>query len=287
MIYTALIGYPTKYSLSPHLFKIYADSIGIESAHLKIDVNANGDELQKSLNALKQLGFSGLNVTIPHKLNVIDYLDDVDDFALKIGAVNTISIKNGCMRGSNTDYIGAVKSIQNSVGAISPTSKAVIFGTGGAAKACTAGLLQYIGNVTVCFREPESNKTSDFRARFSDNVQLISINDNRLKEKLMEADIICNATPVGMTPDNERSILPISTAALRDNPIKRTFFDCVYTPLHTKFLMDAKKAGYGIADGLDMMIHQGIQAFQIWTDQRISEEIANKVRHYILDLRKS
>ncbi len=138
----------------------------------------------------------------------------------------------------------------------------------------------------MCFREDKSDRTKDFISRFSNEVGLISSQSSKLKNEILEADIICNATSVGMTPDIEQTILQIDFSTIRENPINRVFFDAVYTPLHTKFLTNAADAGYQIADGLDMMIYQGIEAFKIWTGKNVDAETVVKARQYVLDLRE-
>lgn len=139
MIITALIGFPTKHSVSPALFSLYAGQFGLEYVHLKIDVLPKN--LKKTICSVKILGIRGLNVTLPYKMSIIKLLDIVDKKALKIGAVNTIVNKNGKLYGYNTDSYGAITSIKSHISSLN-SKKIVIFGTGGAARALISGFFR-------------------------------------------------------------------------------------------------------------------------------------------------
>lgn len=283
MFYTALIGYPTKQSLSNKLFQIYADSVALEYSHIKIDISPQTSSLSDVTESLKKLNFSGFNITIPYKMAIIELLDEVDNFSEQIGAVNTVRIRNNILTGSNTDHIGALRSIENALKRkVQSCDEAVVFGTGGAAKAVVGGLLKYTNKVTVIYRCPQSLRTKDFIERFSDKVSnIFPINSAEAKSKILSANLICNATSVGMTPNISQSIFCFDIKELRDKRIERVFFDVVYNPLHTTFLRQAIEEGYLIADGLDMMIYQAEQAFKIWTDIDISESTVKRSKSLI------
>ena len=283
MIYTALVGYPTKQSLSSRLFQIYAGSRLPDYAHLKVDVNPEESSLREIISLLKKIGFSGFNVTIPYKLEIIELLDEIDEFSKEIGAVNTVKVKDNKLYGCNTDYIGALKSLEKALGrVVCSDDEAVVFGTGGAAKAVVGGLLKYTSKITVFYRSPQSMRTIDFLRRFSDKVEVLPLNGSKVNSKTLNANLVCNATPVGMTPNISATILPFNIKNLRENKIKRVFFDVVYSPLHTMFLKQAADEGYLVADGLDMMIYQGVEAFKIWTDFDVPASIVQEARDSIL-----
>jgi len=283
VIYTALVGYPTKQSLSSRLFQIYASSCLLEYAHIKIDVKPEESSLREIINSLKKIGFSGFNVTIPYKLEIMELLDEIDEFSKEIGAVNTVKVKSNKLYGYNTDYIGALKSIEKALGrVICSDDKAVVFGTGGAAKAVVGGLLKYTKKITVFYRSPQSMRTMDFLRRFSDKIDVLPLNSSKVNSKTLDANLVCNATPVGMRPNISATILPFDIKSLRENKIKRVFFDVVYSPLYTIFLKQALDEGYFIGDGLDMMIYQGVEAFKIWTDFDVPTSIVQEAKDFLM-----
>lgn len=285
MIYTALIGYPTKQSLSNQLFQLYAQSVFTEYAHLKIDVYPELFSLGEIVYSMKKIGFSGFNVTKPYKMEIINLLDEIDYFAETIGAVNTVKIKNNKLYGFNTDYIGALKSIEKALGReISSQDEAVVFGTGGAAKAVVGGLLKYTTKITVFYRSPQSARTKDFIGRFSEKINaILPVKMPEIQSIIFKANLVCNATPVGMTPNTSATILPFNLTILKQNPINRVFFDVVYSPLHTVFLKQALEANYLIADGLDMMIYQGARAFKLWTNFDVPTLSIQKARESLVE----
>ncbi|OGM29490.1 shikimate dehydrogenase [Candidatus Woesebacteria bacterium RIFCSPHIGHO2_01_FULL_44_10] len=272
MVITALIGLPVEHSVSPTLFSIYAKSSGLEYSHLKIDVRAKN--LKNALEASKTLNFSGLNVTLPYKMDVIRYLDHVDKEALKIGAVNTIVNKKGKLYGFNTDSYGAIESIKDHSKIVS--REAVVLGTGGAARALVAGLLAGgCTRVVVAYRRPKSIRTKGIMKDFKGKVEFITYHDKNLIEKLAEANIVCNATSCGMAPKSTESPIPYETlkeVSLKGDFAKKLFFDAIFNPYETQFLKNAKKLGADIQGGTEMMIYQGVRAFELWTGKKVSRK---------------
>lgn len=279
MLYTALIGFPTSYSLSPGLYRLFASEFGLEYAHIKLNIDPARKSLREVIKSVVTLEFAGLNVTMPYKLAVIELLDSVDPFAAKIGAVNTIQIQNGRLSGSNTDHIGVRRSVEMArQGPITAADRAVIFGTGGAARSCAGTLLESTQNVCVLYRDPPSPRTQDFSARFSGELEMMPINSDRAAAMIEEATIICNATPVGMAPDIHSSIFPALGKLPAADMSNRVVFDAVYTPYSTTFLKQAQQAGFITADGREMMIYQGVEAFRIWTGKVVSDATIAKAR---------
>jgi len=289
MIITALIGLPTKHSVSPTLFSIYAKSSGLEYSHLKIDVQVK--DLRRALEAIKTLNFSGLNVTLPYKMDVIKYLDHVDKDALKMGAVNTIVNKKGKLFGYNTDSYGAITSIKDHCGIASKSS--VVLGTGGAARAIVAGLLSDgCTKVVVVYREPKSDRTKGMMKDFKGKVEYVSYNDKKLIQKLSRANVICNATSCGMAPKSTESPLSSRTlkeVSLKEDFSKKLFFDAIFNPYETLFLKNAKRLGADIQGGTEMMIYQGVKAFELWTGQKVDKksitEAKKVLRRHLLKAR--
>lgn len=282
MIITALIGNPTSHSCSPTLFTNYASSVGLEYAHLKIDVPPK--KLKTYLNALQTLGFSGLNITLPYKQAVIKYLNYVDPIAKAIGAVNTVVITKNKFRGYNTDSFGAISSIKSQSKNIKGC-RALVLGTGGASRAIVYGLLEEGCSVIVAFRKPLSLRTSTLFHDFKNKVIFIENTDDNLETAITESDLICNATSCGMSPfinDSPVSIRVLNRASKKSDFSKKLFFDAIFNPYKTKFLSYAEKLNAKIQGGTEMMIYQGIKAFHLWTgysvDQKIIRESAQLLK---------
>lgn len=268
---TALIGYPTAHSVSPTLFSIYAKAAKIEYSHLKLDVKPTN--LVKILKAIKTLGFSGLNVTLPYKSEIIKYLDHIDSGAEKIGAVNTIVVRKGELCGYNTDSYGAITAIKKHTPKLFG-KKTVVLGTGGAARAVISELLKNKARVTVVYREPQSERTKSLVKDFSKNVDFMVYDNAKLIKTLAMADIICNTTSCGMTPKYDES--PISLEVLRKASFlssfdKKLFFDTIFNPYESRFLKYAKKLGADTQGGTEMMIYQGVKAFKLWTGKKVDQ----------------
>jgi shikimate dehydrogenase len=273
MIYTALIGDPVVQSPSPRLYGAFARTGGLEYAHLKIRVPADGGGLGEALSALLALGFAGVNVTLPYKQAVIQYLNSIEENAARIGAVNVIRITKGRLYGCNTDAVGATRAIEQVLGRrIEAGEKAVLFGTGGAAKAVVAALIERGAAVTVFHRMPISPNTVDFDARFSGHVRLSPSHRDDVEKAIGQAAIVCNATSAGMVPNLESCVLPDGLRLPLAGATPKIFFDTVYKPLNTRFLHETSVAGHIVADGLSMLVHQGVEAFRLWTGAVLSEE---------------
>lgn len=279
MITTALIGSPVDHSVSPILFRLYADEHGLEYAHSKFDVKA--DNLETVIKSLGAYGFAGVNITLPYKADVIPFLDTISPEAQAIGAVNTIKVNNGKLEGYNTDAFGALRAIEKaSEREVSASDKAIVFGTGGAARAVVWALLQKGAQVTVVFRNPESHRTETIKRDFADRVEFLDSN-TLTAEQLAEYTIICNTTSAGMHPLDDDA--PIEFNNLENVDLAGVIvFDAVFNPVITKLQKWAESKGATLAFGIDMMVFQGIVAFEYWTGKRVSEETVQKATDILM-----
>ncbi|MCD5384294.1 MAG: shikimate dehydrogenase [Candidatus Pacebacteria bacterium] len=279
MITTALLGSPVDHSVSPILFKLYADEYGLEYSHSKFDVKAR--DLETVIKSLDAYGFAGVNITLPYKADVIPFLDIVSEEAKAIGAVNTIRVIDGKLEGYNTDAFGALRAIEKaSERKVGDVDKAIILGTGGAARAIVWILLQQEVSVTVVCREPDSHRTKTFKQDFSSQVTFITY-DSLTPDLLSEYTIICNATSAGMHPNDNQS--PIDLKVLENLNLSHTIvFDAIFNPVVTKFQETAETKGAILAYGIDMMIYQGIVAFEYWTGKKVSEETVQKATDILM-----
>lgn len=265
MIYTALIGNPTEHSVSPILFEWLSKNTknASEYRHIKINVLSES-ELEHSFEALKTLHFSGINVTLPYKLAVSQFLTYTDTSAKEIGAINTVVFKENEVLGYNTDWYGIYAPIKQRLPNFSP-KKAVILGSGGAARAAIYACLKLEAEVVVVIhRTPNSSATASLKAQYknADGVQFASYDD--IIEHISSAELIINATPAGM---KHQVTTPFDLKILGDE-IRfedQVFFDCVFNPVHTPLLDYFTDRGATTIDGLWMMLYQGLQAFALWT----------------------
>ncbi len=249
----ALIGHPVEHSLSPIMQNAAFRDKNLNYVYLAFDVLP--EKLKYVIDGAKALGIVGFNVTIPHKIEIIKYLDKLDKSAELIGAVNTIKVDKEAI-GYNTDGIGARKALEEKIGKVE-NKNILIFGAGGAARAVAFELAKnnniIIANRTLDKAKKLAEEIIEKLGKNSDEVKYVPLNTD-----LKDVDIVINATSVGMKKDDK----PLATAEqLRGKVV----MDLVYNPLETPLLKEAKKVNAIAIDGLGMLIHQGAEAFKIWT----------------------
>ncbi len=284
MIVTALLGFPTDHSMSPVLFQIYASAHKIEYSHIKLNIEAS--DLKSVIKCLPKLGFSGVNITLPYKMDVIPFLDNLSPEIHDIGAVNTITIVDKKLTGYNTDMYGAIRTIEEALNReMSSQDTVVIFGTGGASRALIVGALRKAAGVTVIYREPDSLKTVSLKNDFQSKVTFVPVKlAVDVRNTLNSATIICNATSVGMTPVIEASPLSALQFDQIENVENKLFFDVIFNPSKTTFLSLAESSGARIAGGINMMVYQGVKAFELWTGKQVSQESIDEAKKTLVKL---
>ncbi len=252
-----LIGHPVEHSFSPPMHNAAFEKLGMDYAYVAFDVEPQN--LKSAIDGAKSLGIRGLNVTIPHKIEVMQYLDEIDEVAGLIGAVNTIDFKD--MKGYNTDGIGAVRAIEE-VTSIKDKN-VVIAGAGGASRAISFYIAKYgASRLTILNRNVEkaqklANDVSN--SGLIGDVKADSISE--IASILDDADILINTTPVGMHPNVNDE--PIASAS--DMHEDLVVFDAVYNPNETGLLKEAVNAGAEPVFGIKMLLYQGAESFRIWT----------------------
>lgn len=243
-----VVGDPIGQSLSPPMHETAFRRLGIEAAYLPFAVPPG--ELGDFLVAARLSGVGGLNVTIPHKRAVLPLLDSLDDDARRIGAVNTIIPMNGGFGGANTDWTGAVHSLEEAV----PLSgrRATVLGAGGSARAVVYGLARKGAEAVVISRNDRK------AAALADEMGVAQAPLAALER--IEGDILINTTPVGMTPDHDGCPAPDAAIAAHE-----VIFDLVFHPERTPLLRKAAGMGKRTVPGLRMLILQAAAAFERWT----------------------
>lgn len=249
-----LIGNPVAHSLSPLMHNQAFAAAGINAVYLAFSVK----DPHAALKSIKALNVKGLSVTLPHKVVVMEYLDEIDQTAAAIGAVNTIAQRNGKLSGYNTDCQGAIDALQTRT---TITGKSVaIIGAGGAARAIGYGLTSAAGRLTILNRTRKTGEqlAAELQADF---LALSDFQANRY-------DILINTTPVGMHPHTDAT--PIAKQALTKDMV---VMDIVYNPLKTRLLEEAAASGCRTINGLDMFVFQGAHQFELWTGKKAPVEI--------------
>jgi shikimate dehydrogenase len=259
-----IIGHPVAHSLSPLMHNRAAELIGLDCVYCAFDVAPQN--LKEALYGMRALGVQGLNVTVPHKEKVIPFLDGLDEEAALIGAVNTITLKNGKLIGSNTDAKGFIRSVQQN--RFRPRGKsAVIIGAGGSARAigvalCRAGL----SKLTIINRSAQRGRRLVRTLSKLGDVSFAASDKSHAAKAAEAADIVVQTTPCGM---KHSDALPLSNPAFHKG---QWVYDIIYAPIETRFLKKARLKGAKTSNGLSMLVYQGSESFKIWTGHRFPEE---------------
>ena len=253
-VYGVIAG-DTSYSLSPYMHNAVFKRNGLNSVFIPLqvrDLDAFMRRMVKDGSREVDLNFCGFSVTNPHKQAIMKYLDEVDETARNIGAVNTVKVDNGNLRGYNTDAPGFISALQNAFVELNG-ARAIVAGAGGAARACVYALKSQGVDVTVAARDRSKAEAlaDEFQVRA---LELGSGNG-------LETDILVNATPLGTRGGGESATIATSDE-LRDIKL---VYDLVYNPAKTRLLREAEAAGANTLGGIEMLVAQGAEQFRIWT----------------------
>jgi shikimate dehydrogenase len=246
-----LIADPVEHSLSPLIHNAAYQALGMGYVYVPFRVR----DIKRAMEGIRGLKIRGASITLPHKVSAIKYIDRLDPLAEEIGAVNTIVNNDGILTGYNTDCEGAIKALEE-VTALEGR-KAVLVGSGGAAAAIALGLRNGGAKLVVLNRTEEKAKKL---------AKKVGAEGSGGLEKLAEvssADILINATPVGMWPETDQSIIPKKLLHSR-----LTVFDTVYNPKETRLLSEAREKGCAIVYGYKMFLYQAALQFELFTGQR-------------------
>jgi shikimate dehydrogenase len=232
-----VIGDPIGHTLSPAMQNAAFDALKLDCVFVAFNVASV--DVANVLNGMRGLGIRGLNVTMPHKNAVIPCLDEVEEIAQFLGSVNTILNEGGKLRGFSTDVVGAHRALEaNGVDLMG--KKLVLLGAGGAAKAIAFSLAKEVDELVILNRTPGKMGAlaQMINQKFRKKIVAGPLSNDAIQKSLQDADILVNATHVGMTPHQSESL--VKPAWLKPN---LTVMDIVYSPLQTKLARDAKEAG--------------------------------------------
>ncbi|MFX1346282.1 MAG: shikimate dehydrogenase [Promethearchaeota archaeon] len=271
-----VIGHPIEHSMSPTMWNPALQDLELDYVYIAFDVHP--DRLEKAINGIRSLGIKGINVTLPHKEEVIKYMDEVDPIALKIGAINTIKNERGILKARNTDADGARKSLIDR-GVDIYGKNILIIGSGGVSRAIAYILAEEANKIilTDIIEERARAVANEVRNNMKVEIEGNLSNQDNLKEYIKKVDILINATPIGMYPKVDET--PISRKFLRDDLF---VFDVIYNPLETRLMKEAAEIGCKTLGGLDMLVNQGILAFEWWLNKKPNKDLMkNKIIEYL------
>ncbi len=260
----AIIGHPVSHSLSPQMHQAAFDALKLDYCYLPFDLFPK--DLKKGIQALKLLGFRGFNVTVPHKTEIVPLLDQISREASLIGAVNTVLIEKGKLKGFNTDGPGFIESLKREWGYSVQKQHVVIIGAGGAAKAVAAQIClekaASLGIVNRTVSKGELLKKQLQKSFPATKIEVFPSKGEALKQLIRQSDLLINATSLGLHPGDSSPCTP-------DYFFKGLkVVDLIYNPPITTFLRGAGKKGCRTLNGLSMLLYQGALAFKIWTGKK-------------------
>jgi shikimate dehydrogenase len=265
-----IIGDPIEHTVSPALQNAAFQEVGMNGLYLPFRVKS--DNLRQAIEGLRALDICGINVTIPHKVSVIPYLDEIDTMAEYIGAVNTIVNNKGSLKGYNTDASGFLNALIDNQ--IRPEEKrTLIIGAGGAARAIAFILADKGGKLTIINRHLDRAQklSGHLESIFRREFKAMSLTDENLEKAINDCEILINTTSLGMTPFPDNTPVPPDLLR-RDMAVA----DIIYNPLQTKLVKDAVNCGAKAITGLEMLVYQGAIAFEIWTGHKAPIAIMRK-----------
>ncbi|HPO99765.1 MAG: shikimate dehydrogenase [Candidatus Omnitrophica bacterium] len=264
----AVIGDPVEHSLSPRMHNAAFQALGLDYVYVAFHVK----DVPKAVEGLVGFGIRGLSVTIPHKVSIMPYLDEITPLARRIGAVNTVINENGRLIGTNTDGVGALRALE-SVETVDGRTIALL-GVGGAARgvAFTLASERKPKRIYLLHRREDQEMArsmlSDLVSHSSVPVTTAELAPDDTREIFKEADFIIHTTPVGMSPKVDECLVEEAWFSER-----HIVFDLIYNPAKTQLLQRAERRFARILNGVPMFVNQGAEQFRLWTGQEPPVEI--------------
>ena len=265
-----VIGDPVAHSLSPTLHRHILDAAGLDGYYEAIRVSES--ELADFVAQCREYEHPGFNVTIPHKERILSLLDELDPLARRICAVNTVASRSGRFIGFNTDVTGFRSALKRNGSFFGGT--VVLLGAGGAARAVVEALRSWpVERLVVT--DPDINRSGKLEADFSSQTGWTwnLIHPDEISEQVAQADLIINATPVGLWPDIDASPLDCPEVIQPDTVV----FDLVPNPVRTRLLREAESRSARTISGLDMLISQAIASQEIWQECHLSDDLFSEI----------
>lgn len=264
-----LYALPARHSFSPTMHTTSFRELGIDAVYLSFDVQPK--TLGRSIQAIRDLEMLGVNLSMPHKMAAVEYMDELSQAARLIGAINTIVNQDGKLVGHTTDGIGCLESLKEHDLTV-VDQKVTILGAGGAATAIiTQAALDGVKAIDVFNIQDSFYQTIEPKLKLIEQETNCRLNlydladEEQLSRSLAESDLLINGTNVGMDPEPDKMPIPSADLLRSDLPV----FDVIYHPAKTALLKAAEAKGAVAINGLGMLLHQGAAAFKLWTGQEM------------------
>lgn len=268
-----IFGHPIQHSLSPVMHNNAFRELDLDCVYVAFDIPP--EKIVDAISAIRALGISGINVTIPHKETIIKYLDEISPDAMLVGAVNTISNIVGKLVGFNTDIGGFLRALKEELDFTPEGNKAFLIGAGGASRAVIVALCRnYISKIVLINRT--LSKAEELSEEFSEHFSKVDFkavelsNEDSVRENIVGSDIVINASSAGMKGKNPLN-LPLHLL-----PKHAGVYDLVYDPTDTPLVLDAKSLGLRAFPGHSMLLYQGVEAFELWTGLSAPVDVMKK-----------
>ena len=267
---TGIFGYPIAHSISPAMHQAALDHAGIDATYHAWETPP--DALAQGVSMLRGDDYLGANVTVPHKQAVMEHVDEIDELATRIGAVNTIVNDDGRLLGSNTDAAGFIDSLRDESGLAPSGLDAVLIGAGGAARAAAFALaMEAAASLTIANRTLErALALADEVCRVGLETCAVALDDSELRDRCLGANLIVNSSSVGMLHGPAEGSSPVPIEFIRPGVL---VYDMVYNPADTPLLKISRSGGARVAGGLLMLVYQGAASFRQWTGQNASTTV--------------
>ncbi len=262
----AVIGDPIDHSLSPTIHNAAYRELGLECTYIAYKIPK--DQLDVEIDSLKKIKISGFNVTIPHKINMLEFLDEMDENCRIIGATNTVINDDGYLKGFNTDMDGFLEPIKNRNITIKD-SNVLLLGSGGAARAIIAGIAkEKAKKVTIINRTIEhATQLKEFSANIGLDAEVKSFTE--MNDLHTDYNFIINSSSLGLK--NESNIVP--PEIINEETI---VYDIVYKPVNTELIKESKKKNAEIIYGYEMLLSQAVRSFEIWLGREAPYDVMKK-----------
>ena len=268
----AVIGNPVAHSLSPALHNAAFNELGLDFVYVAFRVE-NAKMALEGMRALNN--FRGMSVTIPHKIEIMNYVDEIAEVDRSIGSINTVINENGRLIGLGTDGPGALKALTDA-GVKLDGKNILMLGAGGAARAIAFTLARKTKLGKLLLLDVNESMLqglmADLNAGTAACIESDLLTDSSLAQAMGNADVIINCTPIGMHPNEGASLVPAEL--FRDGQV---VFDIVYTPLETKLLSEARSRGLKVVSGVEMFINQAVLQFERFTGAEAPVEVMRQV----------
>jgi len=269
-VWLAVIGYPIQHSISPQMQNAALQELALSEVSFadwkygRFEIRP--ENLKTAIDFFQRAGFRGINLTVPHKVEVLPLVDEIDPEAERMGAVNTILFKNDVLYGYNTDGYGLLNALQEAFGWGLEGREVCVLGAGGASRAAISQCLSS-GAAKVSIANRTTEKAEQLVARLrelglEDAIQILQPED--VSRSVSPGTLIINATSLGLREDDP---LPVEVSSLPENCF---LYDMIYNPWETCFLKEGRARGYPVSNGLGMLVHQGARSLKIWTECEVN-----------------